>query len=53
MEDHVAPDRAQRGSARARGQEVRKRGWGLSHVGGQEDSLELMSWGHRAEGRDG
>ena len=39
----MAPDRAQRRSAHARGQEVRKHGWGLTQVGSQAESVELMS----------
>ena len=49
----MTPDRAQRRSAHAQGKEVRKREWGLTQVGGQEESLELMSWGRRADGRGG
>ena len=41
MEDHEAPDTAQRGSAHARGQEMRRIGWGLTQVGGQAESMEL------------
>ena len=32
---------------------MRKHGWGLSQVGGQAESMELMSWGYRTEGRGG
>ena len=41
MEDHVAPDRAQRRRAHAQGQEVSKHPWSLTQVGGQAENVEL------------
>ena len=45
MEDHIAPDRAQRRRAHAQGQEVRKHPWSLTQLCGQAERLELRPLG--------
>ena len=48
MADQVAPDRAQRRRAPARGQEVRKHRWRLTQVDGHTESVELRAPGDTA-----